>query len=360
MNNKKIKIGIVGCGNCASSIVQGLSYYKNITDNDTYISGLMNPVLGEYHPSDIKIVAAFDVDKRKIGKDVSEAIFLEPNNTKKFSDVPYQNVQVKKGPVLDGVAEHMQSYFQVDDNQKELSKDEILNVLKETGTQIIINYAPVGSQKVTEFWVQIAIDAKCAFINCIPIFIASNKTWADKFKEANLPIIGDDCKSQLGSTIVNRTLIQLIEDRGGKVTNSWQLNVGGNSDFKNMTDPSRLISKKISKTESISSLVTNNDAYIYAGPNGCVDCLRDNKISYMRIDFKIFGNIDCHMDIKLDVEDSPNSSGIVIDAIRIARICLDKGIGGPIISASGYYMKHSPIQMRDEDARKQLEDFINS
>lgn len=358
---KKINMAIVGVGNCASSILQGLIYYKDIKNNDM-IPGLMHPIIGEYKISDIDVVAAFDVDKRKVETDLSNAIFSEPNCTKKFCDVPYQNVEVMKGPVIDGVASLMRDYFQVDDNQKELSKEEIISTLKNRDANIIINYLPVGSQKATEFWADIALESSCAFINAIPQFIASNQEWAEKFRQSNIPIIGDDCKSQVGATIVNRALVQLIQDRGGKINNSWQTNLGGNTDFRNMIDITRLESKKISKTESIKSLILDkdkDDVYIYAGPNGVIDCLSDNKISFMRIDFKIFGDIDCSIDIRLNVEDSPNSGGIIIDAVRIAKIALDREIGGPLIPACAYYMKHPPEQMREENARKQLEDFIN-
>lgn len=355
---KKIRCCVVGCGNCASALIQGLEYYKDVNDNEVSVHGLMNPVLGGYKISDIEVAAAFDVDKRKIGKDMSQAIFEQPNCTKRFSDIPILSVEVIKCPVLDGIADHMHDYFQTDENQKELSKDEILSILKERNTDIIINYLPVGSRQATEFWADIAIDAKCGFINAIPVFIASNPEWSKKFEYANLPIIGDDVKSQLGATEMHRTLTQMIIDRGGKIDNTWQLNVGGNSDFLNMTDSYRLTSKRISKTESIKSLIPY-DAYVYAGPNGFIGCLNDNKICYIRIDFRIFGDVPCSLDLKLSVEDSPNSAGIIIDAIRLVKIALDTGIGGPLIPACAYYMKHPPEQMRDEDARKQLEDFIN-
>ena len=359
--NKDINIAILGIGNCCASLVMGLSYYQNAIDES--IPGLMHTVLGRYKISDIRIVAAFDVDRRKIGKDIIDAILSEPNCTKQFESTDNMKlgtnrVTVMKGPVLDGVASHMNDYFQVDKDQKELTKDEILTVLKETQTQIIVSYLPVGSQLATEFWAQIALDANIGFVNCIPVFIASDPIWADKFRQANIPIIGDDAKSQCGSTIVNRYLVQMIQDRGGKIVNSWQTNFGGNTDFLNMTSENRLKSKKISKTQSISSLLTDNNNYIYAGPNGFIECLSDNKISYMRIDFKIFGDIDCHLDIKLDVEDSPNSSGVMIDAIRIAKIALDKGIGGPLIGPSSWLMKHPIEKYSDNIARNMTEDFI--
>lgn len=350
----KIKIAIVGLGNCASSLVQGIQYYKNKNEKDAI--GLMHFDIGGYRPFDIDTVATFDIDKRKVGKDVSNAIFELPNCTKIFCDnIPEMGVKVMKGPVLDGVAPHMKDYFQIDENQKPV---DVTNVLKESNAEILVSYLPVGSQQATEYYAQCAIDAKCGFVNCIPVFIASNEKWSKKFEDAGLPIIGDDVKSQVGATIVNRSLVQMIKNRGGMIDNSLQLNVGGNTDFRNMLSESRLESKRISKTESISSLISNENAYVYAGPNGCVDCLLDNKLSFMRIDFRIFGDVRCSIDLKLSVEDSPNSGGVVIDAIRIAKIALDKGIGGPQIPACAYFMKHPPEQMIDEDARKQLEDFI--
>lgn len=356
--SKKIKIGVVGIGNCCSSLVQGLSYYKNTKDSDIFIPGLMHNLLGEYRISDIELTSAFDIDVRKVGKDVSRAIFEQPNCTKKFSDVPILNVVVQKGPILDGIADHMHDYFQTDENQKELSKEEIISLLKESKTDILINYAPVGSQKLTEFWAQIAIDTRCGFINSIPVFIASNDIWADKFKEKNLPIIGDDVKSQLGATIIHRALTNMIVNRGATIDSTHQINVGGNTDFRNMTDQSRLVSKRISKTESVASQIPYN-TYVYAGPNGCIDSLNDNKICHLRMDFRIFGDIPCYIDLKLSVEDSPNSAGVVIDAIRLCKLALDRGIGGPIISASAYLMKHPPEQFTDNEARELIEDFIN-
>ncbi len=363
----ELNICIVGCGNCCASIIMGMEYYKD-ANNEQYIIGLIliHPILGGYKISDIKCVLAYDIDDRKVGKRLNKAIFEPPNNTKIFyPESAFDSKKypiVKMGKILDGFSSHLLDYEEkyriVLSKEQEPSKEDIIRDLKETNTHIILNYTPVGSTQTTEFWAQIALDSGCAFINAIPEFIASNKEWADKFTKASLPVIGDDIKSQVGSTIVNRALVQMIEDRGGKITNSWQLNVGGNSDFRNMTDPSRLVSKKISKTESISSLISNDDAYVYAGPNGVIDCLSDNKISFMRIDFTIFGNIPCYIDLKLSVEDSPNSAGIMVDAIRIAKIALDRKIGGPILPACAYFCKHPPIQMRDEDARYELETFI--
>ena len=349
-----IRIAIAGVGNCASSLIQGLEYYKNISHSDDLVPGLMHNSLGGYLISDIKPVAAFDIDARKVGTDLSKAIFSEPNCTKKFSDVPKIGIKVMKGQVLDGVAPHMTDYFRVDEKQKPV---DVAAILKRSKADILINYLPVGSEEAVKYYATQALEAGCAFINCIPVFIASNKQWADKFRKAKLPIIGDDIKSLVGATIVHRALTQMIVDRGAKIDSTYQLNIGGNTDFRNMTDQARLKSKKISKTESIASQIPY-DAYVYAGPNGCIDCLNDNKICHLKIDFKLFGNVPAYIDLKLSVEDSPNSAGIVVDAIRVAKIALDRKIGGPIIPASAYFMKHPPEQIRDVEAREKLEEFI--
>lgn len=372
MKNNNINIGIIGIGNCSAALLMGLQYYgnnfyENINENYKnssilYRAGLMNPVLGGYKISDIRVASGFDVDSKKVGKDISEAIFSPPNNTKTFSDVSNQNVIINKGPVLDGVSDRMKNIFDIDDIQKELSKDEIIDIIKDTQTQILINFTPVGSQLVTEFWADVALDSKCSFINCIPQFIVSNQEWSNKFQIANLPIFGDDIKSQIGATELHRTLIQMIIDRGGKVDNTWQLNYGGNTDFLNMKDIQRLKSKKISKTEAVQSVLGDmrlNEENIHIGPSDFIPHLKDNKLCDIKIDFRIFGDIPCQIDCKLNVEDSHNSIGCVVDCIRLAKIALDRRIGGPIIPACAYYMKHPPIQMKDEDARKQLKDFTN-
>ncbi len=350
-----IRIAIAGAGNCASSLVQGLEYYRNVNDSDDLVPGLMHNSLGGYLISDIKPVAAFDVDRRKIGKDLSQALFSEPNCTKKFSDIPELGVEVMKGQVLDGVAPHMKDYFRVDDTQKPV---DVASVLTKSKADILINYLPVGSEEAVRWYASQALEAGCGFINCIPVFIASDAQWAGKFRKAGLPVIGDDIKSLVGATIVHRTLTQMIIDRGAKIDSTYQLNVGGNTDFRNMMDQSRLKSKKISKTESVASQIPY-DAYVYAGPNGCIDSLNDNKICHLKMDFRLFGNVPAYLDLKLSVEDSPNSAGVVVDAVRVAKIALDRKIGGPILPASAYFMKHPPKQMREEEARHQLEDFIN-
>lgn len=368
MNNNKIKIAIVGIGGCASSLVQGLEYYKNIVDNEKKISGLMHPVLGKYKISDISIVAAFDIDRRKVERSLGRAIFVEPNCTKNiWKEYQFSNdvneVIVQKSPVLDGVADHMKSFFQVDKNQKELTKEEIISLLKKSECKIIISYLPVGSRIATEFWAEIALEAGVGFINCIPEFVASDSEWANKFKEKGIPIMGDDIKSQIGSTITSRYITQMLIDRGVKIDSIYQTNFGGNTDFLNMISQERLKSKKISKTESISSLLPDNDknndkTFVYAGPNGYIECLKDNKISHMRFDFKIFGEISCSLDCKLSVEDSPNSAGIVVDAIRIMRLALDRKIGGVLIGPSAWLFKHPLEQYSDNIALDMTEKFI--
>ncbi len=350
----KIRIAIAGVGNCASSLIQGLEYYKDVKNSDKLVPGLMHNALGGYLINDIKPVAAFDVDRRKVGFDLSEAIFSEPNCTKKFSDVSSFDVEVMKGKVLDGVAPHMKDYFKVDEKQKPV---DVASVLKSTKADILINYLPVGSEEAVKWYASQALEAGCAFINCIPVFVASDKKWAEKFRKANLPIIGDDIKSLVGATIVHRALTQMIVDRGARIDSTYQLNIGGNTDFRNMTDQSRLKSKKISKTESVASQIPY-DAYVYAGPNGCIDCLNDNKVCHLKIDFRLFGDVPAYIDLKLSVEDSPNSAGVVVDAIRVAKMALDRKIGGALLPASAYFMKHPPQQMRDSEAREKLEEYI--
>jgi myo-inositol-1-phosphate synthase len=351
---KKIKVAIAGVGNCASSLIQGLEYYKDVKSSDETIPGLMHPFLGGYLISDIEVVAAFDVDCRKVGKDISEAIFEPPNCTKIFSNVEYKNVEVMKGMVLDGIAAHMTDYFKVDETQKYVN---VSHILEDTHADLLINYLPVGSEEATKWYAFNAIKAKCGFINCIPVFIGSSDQWNDLFRKEGLPIIGDDIKSQVGATIMHRAILNMMTDRGAKIDSTYQTNFGGNTDFRNMTDQSRLISKRISKTESISAQIPY-DASVYAGPNGCIDSLKDNKIAHMRIDFRIFGDVKCYTDLKLSVEDSPNSAGTVIDCIRLAKIALDRNIGGSLLSASAWLMKHPPTQYDDNSARQMTEDFI--
>ncbi len=357
-----IRVAIAGVGNCASSLVQGLYYYKNVKSNSETIPGLMHNVLGGYKISDIEIVAAFDIDARKVGRDVSEAVFAEPNCTKMFSDVPNLGVSVDKGPTLDGVAEHMEGDGKNSFVIAEGKEADVVNILKKSRADVLVNYMPVGSEKAAKFYASAAIDANCAFVNCMPVFIASNKEWANKFSKAGLPIIGDDIKSQIGATIVNRMLAKLFEDRGVKIDRMYQLNVGGNTDFKNMLDRSRLKSKKISKTESVQSNMPKRleDDDIHIGPSDYVPWLNDNKIAFIRIEGHNFGNIPVELELRLSVEDSPNSAGVVIDAIRCCKIALDRKISGPLAAASAYFCKHPAEQFSDEAARAMLEDFIES
>ena len=361
---KEIKVAIAGLGNCASSLIQGIFYYHNVNENSPLVPGLMHNVISGYKISDIKIVSAFDIDKRKVGKDVSEAIFAPPNCTKVFKkDIPHLGVTVKMGPVLDGVAEHMKDF---PEEKRFVVADEkpvdVVEELKKSGAEILLNYMPVGSEKATRFYAESALKAGCAFINCMPVFIASNSEWARKFEEHNLPIIGDDIKSQVGATIIHRTLTRLFEKRGTKLEHSYQLNVGGNTDFLNMLSRARLKSKKISKTESVESQLSERLSYddLHIGPADYVPWLKDQKICFLRIEGRKFGDVPFNIELRLSVEDSPNSAGCVIDAIRLAKLALDRKIGGALISASSYLMKSPPQQYPDEEARKMVEEFIQN
>ena len=361
--NKKIKIAIVGVGNCASALIQGIYFYKDVNTDDEIVPGLMHNIVGDYKPFDIKLVAAFDIDKRKVGKDFSKAMFAQPNCTTVFySKIPNLGVKVKMGPILDGVAPHFKNY--PEEKGFVISKEKSVDVVKElkkTGAQILINLLPVGSEKAAKFYAQAALKANCAFINCMPVFIATNKKWAEKFKKKNLPIIGDDIKSQIGATIIHRVLSHICSKRGVKIERSYQLNVGGNTDFLNMLSRKRLKSKKISKTESVESQLTKRLSYdnLHIGPSDYIPFLKDRKIAFIRIEGKQFGDIPMEIELRLSVEDSPNSAGCVIDAIRMAKLALDRGIGGPLISASAYFMKSPPQQFNDEKAREMVEEFIS-
>ena len=359
---RDIKIAIAGLGNCASSLIQGIFYYKNVKTDDELIPGLMHNLIGKYRVGDIKPVIAFDVDKRKVGKDISKAIFSKPNCTKIFySKIPNLKAKVKMAPVLDGVAKHLKDY--PEEKRFVVSKEKPVDVVKElkkSGAEILINYCPVGSQKAAEFYAKAALAADCAFINCMPVFMVSDKDWVEKFKRKNLPCIGDDIKSQVGATIVHRILSHLFSERGVKIDKSYQLNVGGNTDFLNMLSRSRLKSKKISKTESVESQLSKRLSYdnLHIGPSDYVPWLKDNKVCFIRIEGRKFGNVPVDLELRLSVEDSPNSAGCVIDAIRLLRIALDRKISGSLVSASAYFMKSPPIQFTDEKAREMVEDFI--
>ncbi len=359
---KEIRIAIVGVGNCASALIQGIYYYKDVKDEKNLVPGLMHNVLGGYKISDIKVVAAFDVDKRKVGKDVSEAIFNPPNCTKIFcKNIPKIGVKVKMGSVLDGVAPHMKNYPANKTFVLARKKPvDVVKELKKSGAEVLINYLPVGSQKATEYYVRCALKAGVAFINCIPVFIVSNKKWAKKFERKKLPCIGDDIKSQVGATIVHRVLCRLFTQRGVIIDRSYQLNFGGNTDFLNMLSRERLKSKKISKTESVESQLAKRLSYnnLHIGPSDWIPWLKDNKICYIKIEGRKFGNVPVELELKLSVEDSPNSAACVIDAIRLVKIALQRKVGGPLISASAYLMKHPPQQFPDEKAKKMVEEFI--
>jgi len=360
---KNIKIAIAGVGNCSSSLVQGIHYYKD-KDGQKAI-GLMHWDIGGYEPSDIEVVAAFDIDKRKVGKDVSEAIFSPPNCTTVFcKDIPETGVRVQMGRILDGFAEHMRDYpikcTFVLAEEKEATREDIVRTLKESGAGILLNYMPVGSEKATKFYAQCALEAGVAFINNMPVFIASNPEWAEKFKERNIPVIGDDIKSQLGATITHRVLTTIFKNRGVKLERTYQLNTGGNTDFLNMLERHRLISKKVSKTEAVQSVAGERlaDEDIHVGPSDYVPWQKDNKVCFIRMEGRLFGDVPMNLELRLSVEDSPNSAGVVIDAIRCCKLALDRGQGGVLYSPSAYFMKHPPEQFTDAEAFNLTEEFI--
>ena len=357
---EKIKIAIMGLGNCASSLIQGIHYYKNKDPEDAI--GLMHPVIGDYTASDIEVVAAFDIDKRKVGKDVSEAIFAKPNCTQIFCpEIPEMGVKVSMGKVLDGVAPHMSNY---DDDYTFVVSDEeqsdIVGILKESRAEMLVNYLPVGSEEAVRFYAQCALDAGVAFINCMPVFIVSDPEWAKKFEEKGIPAIGDDIKAQIGATITHRTLANLFRERGVKVERTYQLNTGGNTDFLNMLNRDRLDSKKESKTEAVQSVLAERlpDPDIHIGPSDYVPFQKDNKLCFLRMEGKTFGDVPMNIELRLSVEDSPNSAGCVIDAIRCCKLALKRGIGGQLTSIAAYTMKHPPEQFIDEQAYNMVNEFI--
>lgn len=352
-----INVAIVGVGNCASSLIQGVEKYQNATNADE-IPGLMHPVLGEYGIGDINFVAAFDVDANKVGKDLSEAIFAEPNNTIKFQDVPHTGITVQRGMTHDGVGKYMSDII----TKAAGPTDDVASILKEREVDVVINYLPVGSEEATKWYVEQVLQAGCGLINCIPVFIASGtgNYWQRRFKEAGSPIIGDDIKSQVGATIVHRVLTRLFMDRGVKLENTYQLNFGGNSDFLNMLERERLDSKKISKTNAVKSQLDIDmpPDNIHIGPSDHVPWLTDRKWAQIRLEGKSFGDVPLNIELKLEVWDSPNSAGVVIDAIRCAKIAKDRGMAGPILAPSSYFMKSPPVQYTDDQAHQKLEDFI--
>ncbi len=359
----KIKIALVGIGNCASSLIQGIHFYQD--ENLERAIGLMHSEIGDYKPNDIEVVAAFDIDKRKVGKDVNEAIFAEPNCTQVFcGDLPPSGVSVKMGKLLDGFAPHMQDFKDkqtfIKSEETEPSDKEVVDVIRDSGADILVNYLPVGSEEATRFYAQCALDAEVAFINNIPVFIASDPEWAKKFAQKNLPIIGDDIKAQLGATITHRTLTDLFKKRGVKLEKTYQLNTGGNTDFLNMLSRSRLASKKISKTEAVQSVTASrmDEDSIHIGPSDYVPWQNDNKVCFIRMEGLLFGNVPMNLELRLSVEDSPNSAGVAIDAIRCAKLALNRGQGGILYAPAAYFCKHPPRQFTDDEAFHMMEKFI--
>ncbi len=352
-----INVAIIGVGNCASSLVQGIHKYRNATNEQT-IPGLMHPVLGEYGIGDINVVAAIDIDANKVGLDLSEAIFAEPNNTIKFQDVPHMGLTVQRGMTHDGIGKYMSEIIEKADGPT----DDVARILREREVDVVVNYLPVGSEEATRWYVEQVLAAGCGFVNCIPVFIASGagNYWQRRFKDAGVPIIGDDIKSQLGATITHRVLTRLFMDRGVDLERSYQLNFGGNSDFLNMKEQERLVSKKISKTSSVTSQLEYDieKENIHVGPSDYVPWLSDRKWCYIRMEGTSFGDVPLNLELKLEVWDSPNSAGVVIDAIRCAKIAKDRGMGGPITGPSAYFMKSPPVQYTDDEARQMVEDFI--
>ncbi|HEY1155898.1 MAG TPA: inositol-3-phosphate synthase [Arthrobacter sp.] len=355
MSSHPIRVAIVGVGNCAASLVQGVQYYKDADPADT-VPGLMHVEFGPYHVGDVEFVAAFDVDGKKVGIDLSDAISASENNTIKIADVPPTGVTVKRGHTLDGLGKY---YLETIEQSTEEPVD-VVQALKDAKVDVMVCYLPVGSQEAAEFYAQAAIDAGVAFVNALPVFIAGTKEWADKFTAAGVPIVGDDIKSQIGATITHRVMAKLFEDRGVTLDRTYQLNVGGNMDFKNMLERDRLESKKISKTQAVTSNVEAELAAkdVHIGPSDYVQWLDDRKWAFVRLEGRNFGDAPVSLEYKLEVWDSPNSAGVIIDAIRAAKIGLDRGIGGPLLSASSYFMKSPPEQFNDDLAREKVEAFI--
>jgi myo-inositol-1-phosphate synthase len=359
----QIRIAIVGLGNCASSLVQGLTYYRDTRPEAAV--GLMHWEVGGYRPHDLQVVAAFDVDVRKVGKDVAEAIFEKPNCTATFCDhIPKTGVRVRMGRVLDGVSEHMARYpedrrFIVSD-QQEARREAVVDALRESQAEILVNYLPVGSEQATHFYAECALEAGVALVNCIPVFVASDPAFAARFEERGLPIIGDDIKAQLGATITHRMLTDLFSKRGVRLERTYQLNTGGNTDFLNMLNQARLASKRVSKTEAVQSVAAERiaDENIHVGPSDYVAWQNDNKVCFLRMEGRLFGGVSMNLELRLSVEDSPNSAGVSIDAIRCAKLALDRGLAGPLQAPAAYFMKHPPRQLTDDEAHRCTEAFI--
>ena len=357
---ERIRCAVVGVGNCFAGLVQGVEYYKQHPEDE--IIGVMHPVIGGYSIHDLDFVAAFDVDAKKVGKPLSEAAYAEPNKVDwvpKLSSM--HDVMVKQSPKLDGIGMYVEELIKtLPERPIDELREEILKELKEKKVEVLVSYLPVGSEKATKFWAQVCLDAGIAFVNCMPSFIASNPEWAEKFKKAGVPVVGDDIKSQVGATIVHRSLAKLCDMRGTKIEKTYQINVGGNTDFINMKEQERLQSKKVSKTEAVQSQLSQRlpDEQIYVGPSDFIPFLSNTKLMFMRIEGRMWANIPYNMEVRLEVDDKANSAGIVIDAVRLAKIALERKLGGPIEAASAYLMKHPPKQMSDPDARAELEKFI--
>lgn len=354
-NKGEIRVAIVGVGNCANSLIQGITYYKDAT-NETEIPGLMHPVLGGYHIKNINFVLALDVDAKKVGLDLADAIWASENNTIKFATVAKTGVTVKRGTTLDGLGR----YYKETIKESDAAPVDVVAELKASKVDVLICYLPVGSEEAAKFYAQCAIDAGCAFVNALPVFIASDPVWADKFTKAGLPIVGDDIKSQVGATITHRIMAKLFQDRGVHLDRTYQLNVGGNMDFKNMLERDRLESKKISKTQSVTSQLDYDlgAKNVHIGPSDYIPWLDDRKWAYVRLEGRAFGDVPLNLEYKLEVWDSPNSAGVIIDALRCAKIALDRKIGGPLLSPSSYFMKSPPVQYTDEQAYQKVEQFI--
>jgi len=355
MTSKKVRVAIVGVGNCASSLVQGVQYYREAKPED-FVPGLMHVNLGGYHISDIEFSAAFDIDQNKVGKDLSEAVFAAPNNTYRFADVPRLGTKVYRGMTHDGLGKYLSRVI----TKSPKKTNDIVKILKDTGTDVVINYLPVGSEEATKWYVEQILRAGVGFVNCIPVFIAREQYWQDRFKEANLPMIGDDIKSQVGATIVHRMLARLFRERGVKLERTMQLNVGGNTDFYNMLERERLESKKISKTNAVTSQLDYDlgEDNVHIGPSDYVAWLTDRKWAFIRLEGRTFGDVPLNVEMKLEVWDSPNSAGVVIDAVRMVKLALDRGISGTLEGPSAYLMKSPPIQYHDDIAREMTEAFI--
>jgi myo-inositol-1-phosphate synthase len=351
----RIRVAIIGVGNCASSLIQGVQYYREAPE-DEFVPGLMHVNLGGYHIRDIEFSAAFDVDEEKVGKDLSEAIWSGPNNTIKFSDVPHLGVTVQRGPTLDGIGRYLSNVI----TESTEPAVDVAQILRDTQTDVVVSYLPVGSEAATRWYVEQVIAAGCGFVNCIPVFIAREDDWRQRFEDANLPIVGDDIKSQVGATITHRMLTRLFADRGVRIDRTYQLNFGGNTDFLNMLERDRLESKKISKTNAVTSQMDYGvgPGNVHVGPSDHVPWLEDRKWAHIRLEGTTFGDVPLNVEMKLEVWDSPNSAGVVIDAIRCAKLALNNGIGGALTAPSAWFMKSPPVQLHDDIARDQLETFI--